>query len=390
MSKANNFQKVICTICVTFIFFTNAQSASLPKEPDNAAFLYYQAFLLRPEPDEATFWLFDKVTKGADPNESVRKYLNSEFSRATIELVQEATQIPLCDWGPLYPGGYGHNAVTPSLLRLCTLMRVYARNLAVEGHFRSAFENCIGIQRLAGHIGDETFLMFSTSRMVNGMALTCIRHILGSMPPDVETLTWLKDRLVPSNVLPSHINEILRSNCNLHLQFMRDHPKAYLPWWKEYPEAIEDENARKEILECASKLYNKHLESTLKILERDMPYTRKNTELLKLIAKIEYKDDSNDCSLFLGDCIPYIESCYNIMVRDTANFNALTVALEIYLINTRTGQIPEILPDNQAKDPYNDVDFEYKVTDEGFALRYRKDDGPWAKSRWLEFKLEEN
>ena len=151
MSKANNFQKVICTICVTFIFFTNAQSASLPKEPDNAAFLYYQAFLLRPEPDEATFWLFDKVTKGADPNESVRKYLNSEFSRATIELVQEATQIPLCDWGPLYPGGYGHNAVTPSLLRLCTLMRVYARNHAVEGRFRSAFENCIGIQRLAGH-----------------------------------------------------------------------------------------------------------------------------------------------------------------------------------------------------------------------------------------------
>lgn len=383
------YKKIICPFFVVCMVFTNAQSATQQKEVDNAALFYYQALLLWPKPDsndKVTFLVLDEVAKGADPNESVKKYLNLPESRVTIELVQEAAQIPLCDWGPLYPGGYGHGVLAPSLQRFSRFMQVYAHNLAAEGDFRSAFENCIGIQRFAGHIGGETFLMFAVSRMVNGRALTSIRLVLGSVPPDVETLTWLKGHLVPSNVLPSRIIKILRSNCNLHLLFMHDHPKAYLPWWEEYPEAIEDPNAKKKILECANKLYNKHLESTLKILESDLPYAGKKAELQKLINKIEYKADSNDCSIILGDCIPYIESCYNIMVRDVANFNALTVALEIYLINARTGQIPEILPDNQAKDPFSDEDFEYKVTDEGFALRYR-DDSPWKKSRWIDFKV---
>ncbi|MHC4682248.1 MAG: hypothetical protein ACYTEK_26600 [Planctomycetota bacterium] len=246
---------------------------------------------------------------------------------------------------------------------------------------------------MAGHIGDKTFLMFSTSRMVNGRALTCIRHVLGSMPPDVEILTWLGGRLVPSNVSPSRIVEILKSNCNLHLQFMRNHPNAYLPWWKEYPEAIEDPRVRKEILECASKLYDRHLESTLKILESDLPYERKKAELRKLITRIESQiensNDDKDYSLILGDCIPNIESCYDSMVRDTAHFNALIVALELYLLNARTGHIPEMLPPNQAKDPYSDKDFEYKVTDEGFALRYRRYGGPASASasRWIEFRV---
>lgn len=388
MSKANKrFQNVLHTTCMIFLLYGNSQSDALPKESNNAALLYYQAFLLQPEPDEATFLLFDKITKGADPNESIKKYLNLPYSRATIKLVHKATQIPLCDWGPLYPGGYGHNAVIPSLRRLCTLMEVYAHNLAAEGHFRPALENCIGIQQLANHTGDETFLMFSNSRVVNGRALTCIRHILGSMPPDVEMLTWLKARLGPSSVSPSRIVKILSSNCSLHLQYMRDNPKAYSYWWEEYPEAIHDENKREQILKSISKLYHEHLGSALKILSSDLSYERKKTELRNLIEKYQYKDDRNDYSLILGDCMPYIESCYDLMVRDTANFNVLTVSLEIYLIKARTGHIPEKLPIVQAKDPYSDKDFQYKVIDEGFALRYRDNDGQCGKSRWVKFKV---
>lgn len=393
MSKMNlNHVKTTFCACGLIVLFTiGAQASMLSPDPNNAALLYYQAFLLQPVPDEATFFLLEDVTKGAEPNQSVKTYLNRPFSRATIELAQDATRIRLCDWGPLYPGGYGHNTLLPSLQRLSTFMRVYARSLAAEGHFRSALENCIAIQRMADHIGDKTFMMFSTSRMVNGEALTCIKHILGSMPADVETLIWLKGRLVPSNVSPGQMVEILKSNCNLHLQYMRDHPKAYPAWWKEFPRASEDPNFREEILERASTLYDKLLESTLKILESGLHYESKKAELRKLITRIENQiENENDDSkyyLILGDCVPYVESCYDLMVRDVANFSTLTVALEVYLVKARTGHVPETLPANQTRDPYSDRDFEYKVIDEGFALRWRDDDGQKGKSRWIEFKV---
>ena len=400
MSKANkNFKIVICTICVTFLFFTNVQCTVLPKEPDNAALLYYQALMLWPEPnpnDKATFrevdeeakdadlfggmtysahsraskvsmLVLDEVTKGADPNESVKEYLALPNSRTTIGLFQEAAQKPSCDWGPLYPGMTDH-ALGVSLLRFSRLIQVYAHNLAAEGDFRSALENCIGIQRLAGHIGGDTRIMSAVSMQVNRRALTSIRHILGSMPTDAETLTWLKGRLIPSDVSACRIVEIFKSHCNLRLQYMRDNREAYLSWLRSrnFPEASEDENAREEILKRASELHNKALESALIILESDLPDTRRDEELEKLRNSIEDKDDSNDYSLIQSYGIYYVDEYRRIMLRDTASFNALTVALEIYLIKARTGHIPEMLPDNQAKDPYSDTDFEYKVTDERF------------------------
>lgn len=389
-----NLQRITCVICVTFFFLTKAQSTVLAREADNAALLYYQALLVWPEPgpdDEVTFLVLDEVAKGAEPNESVKKYLSLPQSRAAIELVREATKMPSCDWGPLCPGEYGPTVLSASLQRLSRFMQVYAHDLAARGDFRLALEHCIGMQRFASHIGSETSLMFSLSRMVNGRALTSVRHILGSMPLDVPTLTWLKDHLVPSNVSGSRIVATLRSNCSLHLQFMRDHPNAYGSWWKEYPQATADPNARNAILERAGNGYSNHLESTLKILKSDLPHERKKAELRNLIARIEdqieNRDDDNDYFLILGDCIPYIESCYDLTVRDAANYNALTVALEVYLIAARTGHIPEKLPGNQAKDPYSGKDFAYKVTDEGFALRYRDEMNEWAKSRWLEFKV---
>jgi hypothetical protein len=394
MSKANkNFKIVICTICVTFLFFTNVQCTVPPKEPDNAALFYYQALMLWPKPDpndepvlrfgdvllpihspasKVSVLVLDKVVSGADPNENVKEYLALPNSRTAIGLFQEAAQIPSCDWGPLYPGRSAEHQLGVSLRRFSTFVQVYAHNLAAEGDLRSALEICIGIQRLAGHIGGDTFLTFAVSRAVNGKALRSIRHILGSMPADAETLTWLKGRLVPSHVSPSRIVEMSKSDFDLRLQYVRDNQETSLSrlQLENFPEEIEDENTREEILKRASELHNKTSESALKILESDLPFARKHNDLGRL---------PNDATIWVG---------HRLMVMDTANFNALTVALEIYLIKARTGHIPEMLPDNLAKDPYSDTDFEYKVTDEGFALRYRNDGPhPELKSRWLEYTV---
>ncbi len=86
MSNINHRSRKIFFCVSGTIFFcafgTNA-AISLP-DPDNAALLYYQAFLLRPELDDATFIHFDSVLRGGDPDEVVREYLNLRESRETI------------------------------------------------------------------------------------------------------------------------------------------------------------------------------------------------------------------------------------------------------------------------------------------------------------------
>ena len=77
-----------CKIIVSFVIFTillftfKVNAVSLPPDPDNAALLYYQAFLHLPE---YNLLLIDPVLRGGDPNSAVRDYL--EDSRQAIELV---------------------------------------------------------------------------------------------------------------------------------------------------------------------------------------------------------------------------------------------------------------------------------------------------------------
>jgi len=128
--------KTICFVCGLIILCTSGtQASALPPDPNNAALLYYQAFLLRPEPDYVEEQLvyntrlkniydilcggkieFDTYTKeqirelekklkndANEPNETIRKYMRK--CRDTIEVAQTASKILKCDWGILYSQG---------------------------------------------------------------------------------------------------------------------------------------------------------------------------------------------------------------------------------------------------------------------------------------------
>lgn len=68
--------------------------------------------------------------------------------------------------------------------------------------------------------------------------------------------------------------------------------------------------------------------------------------------------------------------------------------IEVYLIRTRTGQLPEKLPESVPKDPFTGLDFRYEITEGGFTLslpdkNVPKPDKrvPMQKSRPYEFKV---
>ena len=111
-----------------FVAFGARATISSP-DPDNAALLYYQAFLLRPELDDDTFIHFDSVLRGGEPDEVVREYLNLPKSRETIRIAEAATQILDCSWGIMRSQGH---TVLHQWRQLAFLLEVDARTLAIE------------------------------------------------------------------------------------------------------------------------------------------------------------------------------------------------------------------------------------------------------------------
>ncbi|MFB0552358.1 MAG: hypothetical protein ACETWQ_03490 [Phycisphaerae bacterium] len=94
-----NLRNKITICCAIFLWTVGAQASTLPPDPDNAALLYYQAFLLRPEPDTAAKELvyktrletIDKLLRGgeletiADTEKRIRQ-LEKMFKDIGVEL----------------------------------------------------------------------------------------------------------------------------------------------------------------------------------------------------------------------------------------------------------------------------------------------------------------
>jgi len=382
-SDYNNVMLIWFVFVVTFLCTIGESAVELPPDTDNAALLYYQALLSYPQPEIGWNLIYNVTMDGADPNEQTRKYLNLRCQNV-IELVQSATRLPKCDWGLLYSRGYGTSLEFLTQSRqLCDILDCYARTLAADRKYKQALDVCMCIRRFAAHIGDDTFVMFTVSLTNDAKALRCIQHIVGSMPTDVETLTWLRGQLAAVQVTTRRFTKVMKMNRDLKLQFWRLHPDGsafMVPSFntekESFLEYIEDENAKKEILSLtneellarARESYDKFLDSAVKIIESDMSYEQKWTELSEISNFSKYLKRGDPIYLFRHD---EIDRYYRIMVSSINHFNALAAAIEIYLVKAKTGQLPENLPDGLPKDPFSGENFEYETTQEGFVLRYR-------------------
>ncbi len=372
-------KKAIYCVCVILVLWSlGVYAASLPPDPDNAALLYYQAFLLRPELDYDAWWSIDEVLRGADPNEKVREYLNLPDCRKTIEFAEAAAQLPHCDWGIRYSKGIG--ASLPQLVHFRPLMFLIfadARVLAADGDYIGAFSRCLTIHRIARHIGDDTIIFYLISLSFDGLAHCCTQDILGSMPPDIDTLTWLRGRFAAEQDVAPSLARALEMDLELILQSIRTDPNA-LVWLREQlAENTDDENTKEEILSLTNEELIAFvrepnvdfLNSIFYVIDSEMTYEEKYMEIQRLTKEM---DDEYAAYNYVG--AGRTAEHYNIKVRNTAHFNALKVAIAIYLIKAKTGQLPETMPDGLSKDPFSGQDFEYEITEKGFVLRCRAKD----------------
>jgi hypothetical protein len=386
-------KKTIRSVFVILALWTfRMHAAPLPPDPDNAALLYYQAFLLRPEPDNDTSISIDEVICGGEPDEKVREYLNLPDCRETIEFTEAATKLQQCNWGIRYSQGVV--ARLPQLVHirnLSFLIYADARVLAADGSYKEAFNRCLAIQRIAEHVGDDTMISYFLSVSLNGLAHCCIQDILGSMPPDVDILIWLKDKLIMRGDIPSLV-QALKTDEEMCIQSLRSNPDTLKRLREHLAENADDENTRKEILVLDDENFIAYvrkpnidfLNSIFRVVESKMSYQEKLSEIQKIS---EVMNDEYDASHYVvADKIP---EQYNTIVRNTAQFNTLKAAIDIYLIKAKTGQLPQMLSPGLPKDPYSGQDFGYEITKEGFTFHSQGEDFRELRGRLLEFKVKQ-
>jgi len=386
--------------CLTLIIGTLAAlSFASPPDADNAALLYYQAYLMYPQPDAATRDMVSKLATGKmAPNEQIKQYIQN--CRTAIDYATAAADMQHCNWGLRYSKGF--SASFPHLAQARNLSRLIiaeARILAAEGAYRQAFDRCLAVLKLSQHIGDENVISFLVSISLGRTANNCITDILGDMPADLETLTWLKSQLtqMPTRVLS--VKAALKTEKETALQSMHLESMDLLMQALEQGQTLQQgtykDTALKQIAELGAQAfleknrdyYAKYMDSLQTTLDSAMPYAGIYEELKKLSDKTG-KDALKDPGATLTAAVaPGLFKVYGTEVRAKTDTNAIKAAVEIYILKATTGKLPDGLPVGLPKDLFSVKDFAYEKKSNGFILRCQAKDLDKDQIHEYEFKV---
>ncbi len=343
--------------------------AALPS-PDNAALLYYQAFLLRPQADEGTSDMINAVLRGAEPDYKIRAYLG--HCRETIRLAEMAGQMPQCTWGLSHPdGGYAPMTMLTEVRQLAFVLAVDARTLAFDAGDRAALARCLTIRQLARHIGDDTLIVFLVSLAIDTFAHGTMQDVLSIQPAQAKTLQWLRGQLAAVGGTPRSLTRVLYRDFQLAVDGLR-RDTARLEEVREMWPAETSSMTDEEIVARARELRQPFQDGVQAVLDSDMPYELKQAEIERLGAELDgrYAGDTLDRDLWLSAAPPtQIARVHDLHTRAVAYASAIKIAAAVYLEFAETGRLPESLPDHMPKDPFSGEGFGYEVTADGFLLR---------------------
>lgn len=172
---------------------------ALAQPPDNAALLYYQAFLQYEEPNETLEMMLIDFRKGAIvSNEAITRYI--EKNRHVIDRAVTAAGVSKCDWGYDYSQGIMDMKMPnlPPLRSIALLLAAEARWLAEQGNYTTALDRCVTLRKIALHACDRMLVCYLFGNQINRLANETTQVVLGLMPGDVEELNRFKSCLTQS------------------------------------------------------------------------------------------------------------------------------------------------------------------------------------------------
>jgi hypothetical protein len=391
--KTANHKILIKTMCIYLILLASVSSVGA-YPPDNAAVLYYRAFMILKEPGEDVKEMFSDMREGKiKPNDQIKEYL--ERNRRAVELLDTAAEIPNCDWGRDISQGI--DLMLPELSkvrRMAFLLDGKAHTLSKDGDHKTALNKCLTIHKMARHVGDDLLISWLVSVSLNTLANKRIEEILSEMPEDLETLTWLKSRIVGISNNATSVKAAMNREKEIFMHTIR----------KEKIDAILgtvrdnflNAGIAADVVEKVRKGDDKFFSDsrdhyanfmTDAIVAFDLPYPQAHRRLDELDDRAQKEAEENPAAILTATLAPAANKVYTNGTKNMTFFNAIKAAIDIYIIKAKTGRLPEKLPAGLPRDLFSGKDFEYERNKDGFVLRCRGKDMDRNETYQYEFKV---
>jgi hypothetical protein len=397
--KTLNHKIVIKTMCIYLILLASVSSVGA-YPPDNAAVLYYRAFMILKEPGEDVKEMFSDMQEGKiEPNDRIREYLDG--NRRAIEILETAAEIPNCDWG--HDISQGLDLMLPELSkvrRMAFLLDGKAQVLSKDGDHKAALNKCLTVHKMGRHAGDDLLISYLVSVSLNTLANKRIEEILSEMPEDLKTLTWLKSRIVgiSSNATSNKAAMSREKEIFMHA-IRKEKIDSVLEAASDdivldgiAADATEAADAIEKVRKGDGKFFSDSRDyyanfMTDAIVAFDLPYLQAHRRLDELNDQAQKEAKENPAAILAAILRPAATRVCTVGTKNMTFFNAIKAAIDIYIIKAKTGRWPEKLPAGLPKDLFSGKDFEYERNKDGFVLRCRGKDMDRNEIYQYEFKV---
>jgi len=381
------------TLLLLITLVTNTAVSVYP--PDNAAILYYKAFMLLQEsknvPPEVMADFMDGKIKS---NEQIRGYLKD--SQPAIKILEEASKIEKCQWALDHSKGFDLPMPEFSKARRSTFLLVTdAQKLTEDGNIKEAFSRCLTAHRMANHIGSDDLLISNLVCIaIHAKSNKTIKNILSRTSNSAEMLTWLKGRIV--NVSQKHpsLKNVLKTESEIAVREMHKEKLDEIlklepddEIWKKLPaDWLEKIKQGDETFFKAGRAYYKNFITTVQEI-MNIPYPEAYRQLEELTQKSIKDASENPGAVFATIFVPTLPKLLSMEIRYETSVNAMICGLGIYAHKAGTGELPDEIPADSPKDLFSGKDFEYEKTKDGFLLRCRGRDLFKDEIHEYEFKV---
>ena len=375
-------------ICIAMVLLASNVKA-LAQPPDNAALLYYQAFLQYEEPNETLEMMLIDFRKGAIvSNKAIARYI--ERNRRVIDRAVTAAGISDCDWGYDYSQGIMDMTMPnlPPLRNIALLLAAEARWLAEQGNYTTALDRCVTLRMIALHAFDKTLICYLSGNQINRIANETTQDVLSLMPGDVDKLNRLKNRLTQTEErFPSLVPYFTQEAHSWVAMMQKDKVQPLIDLVGDLYEGPLGSDLTKRMFERIRKgddnffeksrdYYLNAMSTVVGTLESSLAYTQICTKLDGLAEQWNLEAKDNPDALFTAFFFPPVKRTYQVMIKRQTHVNALKTAIDLYIVKTRTGQLPDTLPADSPPDLFSGKPFAYTKTAEGFILRCRGKEDP--------------
>lgn len=344
--------------------------------PDNAAVLYYKAFMILEPPNDMVGKMLKDLSRGnIGLNDQIRQYV--ERNRKVIKELVTAAEIKNCDWG--YDFSEGFNMLLPNLAKcrlVAYLLAADAKILAEKGDYKTALERCITMHKMGKQLGDYVLIERVIGNAIGRISNRCIVEMLPHIAGDSETLDRLIKQLADiSSGYPS-MKVAIGNDAKVFVESSIKRDREGIIG------AIHSSELSKDDLNRADKVFHQHDDNEFYIrsteyyqsvitriqIAYDLPYPETEQKLEDLFGEVRSIAKENPEAVMADVLLPTVNRVLMTDTKEKTYFNVVLAGIDIYLIRAKTGKLPDVLPAGLPKDMFSGKDFLYEKTDAGFVL----------------------